>query len=104
MSSTKQKEDLLRQLDEFKQQYPNLEIIQDTGSGLNFKRREFQSLVDQICENSVTEIVIVHTKTGYAGLDMSYWNKSDLTRIESKMAAEWRREGEQNESEKIIRQ
>ena len=60
VSSHKQKEDLQRQVDEFKQQYPDHTIIQDVGSGLNFGRRGFKKLVDKICEGSVEQLVIMH--------------------------------------------
>lgn len=59
VSSTKQKKDLQSQVDEFKQQYPDHEIIEDIGSGLNFKRPGFKKLLDQICDGLVSEIVIM---------------------------------------------
>ena len=60
VSSQKQKEDLKRQIDEFKQQYPEHTIIQDIGSGLNFKRRGFKNLVDKICSGIVEQVVIMY--------------------------------------------
>ncbi len=44
VSSTKQRDDLGRQIEYMRQQYPDAEIIQDIGSGLNFKRKGLQTL------------------------------------------------------------
>jgi len=39
VSSSKQKEDLNRQIEAMRDKYPNHEIISDIGSGLNYKRK-----------------------------------------------------------------
>src|ERR1700686_1962907 len=41
VSTPSQKEDLERQIQFFKREYPNHKIIKDVGSGLNFKRKGF---------------------------------------------------------------
>src|SRR4051812_46276904 len=43
VSSSKQEEDLKRQVEDCKQDYPGYEIIQDIGSGLNYKRKGLQT-------------------------------------------------------------
>lgn len=60
VSSAKQKEDLQRQVQELRNKYPEHEIIQEVGSGVNFQRKGFQKLLDQICEGLVSEIVVMH--------------------------------------------
>jgi predicted site-specific integrase-resolvase len=60
VSSHKQKVDLERQIDDLKQAYPEHEIISDIGSGLNFKRPGFLSLLDQCDEGIVSEVVCTH--------------------------------------------
>lgn len=60
VSSDKQKEDLKRQKEYFEKEYPNYEIIQDIGSGLNWKRKGFNDILDQICEGNVEELVVMY--------------------------------------------
>jgi putative resolvase len=60
VSSTKQKDDLQRQVDSFKQTHPNHEVITDIGSGLNFKRKNLLRMVDAVLQGHVSEIVIAH--------------------------------------------
>jgi len=59
VSSAKQK-DLQRQVQKFREQYPEHEIIQDICSGINFQRKGFKNLVDQICGGMVLQIVVIH--------------------------------------------
>lgn len=60
VSSQGQKDDLVRQVDYLKEQCPGYEIIQDVGSGLNFKRKGFLKLIDKIIAEEIDEIVICH--------------------------------------------
>src|SRR6185369_6726236 len=48
VSSAHQKEDLERQIEQLKKGYPSHEIIQDIGSGLNWHRKGFVTLLDRI--------------------------------------------------------
>jgi putative resolvase len=48
VSSRKQSADLARQVDFLKSVYPDSEIITDVGSGLNFKRKGIQTLLDRL--------------------------------------------------------
>ncbi len=58
VSSSHQKEDLQRQISMLQQEYPNERVISDVGSGLNWKRRGFISLLELINDGSVEEIVV----------------------------------------------
>jgi putative resolvase len=59
VSSAKQKEDLQRHVQDLRDKYLQHELIQEVGSGVNFQRKGFQKLVDQICEGMVSEVVIL---------------------------------------------
>jgi putative resolvase len=58
VSSAKQKKDLQRQIQFMREKYPKHEIIQDIGSGINFKRKGFLSILQRIFKGSVSEVVI----------------------------------------------
>jgi putative resolvase len=60
VSSSKQKEDLQRQKASFEASHPNHQIITDIGSGLNYKRKGFLFLVDQVLSGRVEEIVVAY--------------------------------------------
>jgi excisionase family DNA binding protein len=60
VSTHSQKEDLERQVEFFRHNYPNHEIIQDFGSGINFKRKGFKTLVDEGIKGNIQEIVVTH--------------------------------------------
>ena len=45
VSSPSQRDDLARLVEFMQQQYPDAEIIQNVGSGLNFKRKGLQALL-----------------------------------------------------------
>ena len=46
VSTSSQKEDLERQITFFRDRYPDYEIIKDIGSGINFKRKGFNTILD----------------------------------------------------------
>jgi predicted site-specific integrase-resolvase len=58
VSSTKQRDDLARQVTFMREQYPESEIVQDIGSGLNFKRKGLQSLLVRLMRGDKLTIVI----------------------------------------------
>lgn len=60
VSSRKQSEDLTRQVDFLKSVYPHSEIITDVGSGLNFKRKGLQTLLDRLLAGDKFTLVISH--------------------------------------------
>lgn len=60
VSSDHQKEDLKRQIDVLKDAYPNARIISDIGSGLNWKRKGFNSLLESIHTGSIHTIVVTY--------------------------------------------
>jgi predicted site-specific integrase-resolvase len=60
VSSKKQSDDLERQAELARKEYPNHEIIKDVGSGINWKRRGFQSLLARVSRQEVEEIIVFH--------------------------------------------
>jgi predicted site-specific integrase-resolvase len=60
VSSPKQRDDLLRQIEKLKQIYPKAEIIQDIGSGLNFKRKGMYSLLERLMQGDKLQVVVSH--------------------------------------------
>jgi len=58
VSSGKQKADLQRQVAYMREKYAGYEVIQDIGSGLNYKRTGFQRLLGLIMRNEVSTLAI----------------------------------------------
>jgi predicted site-specific integrase-resolvase len=58
VSSSKQKDDLQRQIAYMRSLYPEAEIIQDIGSGLNFKRKGLRSLLDRLLRGDKLKIIV----------------------------------------------
>ena len=69
VSSNKQKEDLERQIKFMKEKFPTHTIIQDIGSGLNYKRKGLQELMEKAINGEIEELVIAYkdrlTRFGY---------------------------------------
>jgi|TARA_B100001939_G_scaffold185564_1_gene159817 predicted site-specific integrase-resolvase len=60
VSSNKQKEDLERQVNFMKEKYPDYEIIKDIGSGLNFKRRGLNKIIEIAINGELEELLITY--------------------------------------------
>lgn len=60
VSTPKQKNDLERQVEFMKQKYPDVEIITDIGSGINFKRKGLLKILDFAHRNLLKEIIIAY--------------------------------------------
>jgi len=60
VSTLSQKEDLERQVEFFKGKYPDYEIVKDIGSGINWKRKGLNSLLDSAIEGNLQEVVVTH--------------------------------------------
>jgi predicted site-specific integrase-resolvase len=60
VSTSSQKEDLERQEQYFRTRFPNYEIVRDIGSGINFKRKGFNSILDSALKGDISEIVVTH--------------------------------------------
>ncbi len=60
VSSPSQRQDLEKQIEFFRTTYPNHLIVSDIGSGINFKRKGFNALLDQAIRGDIQEIVVTH--------------------------------------------
>lgn len=60
VSSKKQCNDLERQVNFFKQNYPNHTVVADVGSGINWKRKGLQTILELAMSKSISEVVVAH--------------------------------------------
>jgi len=60
VSSSKQKDDLARQVSYMRFNFPQAEIIQDVGSGLNFKRKGLKALLGRLLKGDKLTVVVAH--------------------------------------------
>lgn len=60
VSSIKQSDDFERQINFAKDKFPNHEVIKDIGSGLNWKRKGFVSLLERVMRGEIEEIIVSH--------------------------------------------
>jgi len=69
VSSLQQKDDLNRQIDVLKKNYPEHELITDIASGIKMNRRGLLKIIDYALNNKLNEVVVVHrdrlTRFGY---------------------------------------
>jgi putative resolvase len=87
VSSNKQKEDLERQIKFMKDKFPTHTIIQDIGSGLNYKRKGLQELMEKAINGEIEELVIAYkdrlTRFGYEMIEwlISKYSNGKITVI-----------------------
>ena len=69
VSTLGQKNDLKRQKEYMKDKYPEHEIIEDIGSGINFNRRGLRKIIDLAIDGEIEEVVVAYkdrlTRFGY---------------------------------------
>ena len=69
VSTSAQKDDLKRQINNMKKKYPDYTFIQDIGSGINFNRRGFRKIIDLAIEGKINTLVVAYkdrlTRFGY---------------------------------------
>ena len=58
VSSSKQKDDLNRQIAYMQSLYPEAEIIKDIGSGLNFKRKGLRTILDRLLRGDKLKVIV----------------------------------------------
>lgn len=74
VSSPKQRDDLNRQIKQLHEVFSDHEIIQDIGSGLNFKRKGFTALLERVLSGDVSEVVVAHKdRLCRFGFDLVEW-------------------------------
>ena len=60
VSSKKQEDDLNRQIKFAQNKFPKYKVISDIASGINFKRKGFKTILEQVLKGNVKEIVVTH--------------------------------------------
>ncbi len=60
VSSSKQKEDLNRQIEYMKEKFPGYEIIKDIGSGINMSREGLNTIMDLAIKGELGELVVAY--------------------------------------------
>ncbi len=60
VSSAKQHGDLERQIEDLQKAYPGHVLLKDVGSGVNFKRKGLEKLLEHVLAGLVDEIVVAH--------------------------------------------
>ena len=74
VSSFKQRDDLQRQVAWMGERYPDAEIIQDIGGGLNWKRKGLVSLLERLHRGDKLRIVVAHRdRLARFGFEVLQW-------------------------------
>lgn len=60
VSSSHQSDDLTRQIEYLSKEYPEYEIVSDIGSGLNWKRKGFLSLLERVYKGEIGQVVVAY--------------------------------------------
>ena len=60
VSSKKQEDDLGRQADLLRSQFPDHTLVTDIGSGINWKRKGLQTILDAALKGTLEEVVVAH--------------------------------------------
>jgi predicted site-specific integrase-resolvase len=60
VSSTKQRDDLQRQVEHMRAQFPGHRVITDVGSGINFKKKGLRALLGEAQRGRVRQVVVAH--------------------------------------------
>jgi excisionase family DNA binding protein len=92
VSSYKQKDDLARQIQFMRNRFPGAKIIKDIGSGINFKRKGLQTILERTMQGDRIRLISAHKdRLCRFGFDLIKWiiernggellvlNKNDLS-------------------------
>ena len=60
VSSKKQKEDLQRQSRYLSTFYPSYHLITDIGSGINYRRKGFKTILEQLIKGNIKKVVVAY--------------------------------------------
>ena len=74
VSSSKQKDDLQRQIEAMREAFPLHKVYKDIGSGLNYRRKGLSRLLEHVQEGMVKEVVVAHRdRLARFGVEMFEW-------------------------------
>lgn len=60
VSTSSQRDDLQRQTEFLKSKYPTSEIVSEIGSGLNYRRRKFLTILERVFKGDIQQIVVAY--------------------------------------------
>ncbi len=60
ISSKKQSDDLERQIEYCRSKFPDHELLSDIASGINFKRKNLQAILERAMQGNLKEVVVAH--------------------------------------------
>ena len=74
VSSRKQSDDLQRQARQLAEKYPGYTVVKDIGSGINYKRTGFRTLLERLFQGHVRHVVVAHQdRFTRFGFDFFQW-------------------------------
>ncbi len=74
VSSSKQRDDLGRQVEFMQSRYPNAEIVKDIGSGLNYKRKGLKAILERAMRGDKLQIVVAYKdRLARFGFELIEW-------------------------------
>lgn len=74
VSSRKQRGDLKRQSSYLKSKYPGYNLIEDIGSGINYKRTGFKTILEQLYKGNVKKVMVAYPdRFSRFGYDFFQW-------------------------------
>lgn len=74
VSSHKQRDDLERQVDHMRKRFPKAEIVKDIGSGLGFKRKGLEAILERAIDGDKPRVVSAHKdRLSRFGYDLIRW-------------------------------
>ena len=80
VSTAGQKDDLRRQVEYLKFRFPEYEFITDIGSGINFKRKGFKTILEYAIKGNLEVIVVAHKdRLCRFGFDLVEWIISEFS-------------------------
>ena len=74
VSSRKQRDDLSRQSMFLQHRYPSYTLIEDIGSGINYKRPGFRAILEQLFKGNIKTVMVAHSdRFSRFGFDFFQW-------------------------------
>jgi predicted site-specific integrase-resolvase len=74
VSTSSQRDDLKRQTEALTTSYPGAEVITEIGSGLNFRRRKLNAILERIISGDIQCLVVAHKdRLARFGFDLIEW-------------------------------
>lgn len=74
VSSRKQQGDLVRQVKSLKEKFPGFTVVKDVGSGLNYQRAGFRSILERLFQGNIRRVVVAYQdRFTRFGFDFFQW-------------------------------